>query len=44
MDPDEYLSGHNSKNTGRKQKFGYARKYAIWTENFVFNSYSLHNS
>ena len=29
MDPDKYFSGHNLKNTARKQKFGYARKYAF---------------
>ena len=34
MDPNEYFSGYNLKKAGRKQKFGYAKKCAIWTENF----------
>ena len=32
MDPNKYFSGY--KNAGRKQKFGYAKKCAIWTGNF----------
>ena len=44
MDPNEYLSGHNLKNTGRKRKFGYTRKYAIWMDNFYFKYCSLRNS
>ena len=37
MDPNKNVSGHNLKNRGRKQKFGYARKYAIWRCNFYFS-------
>ena len=42
MDPSyiKYFSGHNLNNllSTRKQKFGSARKYAIWMGNFYFNS------
>ena len=34
MYPNKLFRGHNLKNTGRKQKFGYARKYAILMGNF----------
>ena len=34
----------NLKNAGRKQKFGYAKKCAIWTGNFYLKSRNLHNS
>ena len=33
--PDKYLSGHNLKNMGKKQKFDYA-KHVIWMRNFYF--------
>ena len=35
MDPDKYFSGYILKNAGRKQKFGCARKHAIWMGNFI---------
>ena len=38
MDPDGYSSGHNLKNTGLKQEFDYARKYAICLGNSYFKS------
>ena len=31
-----FFSGYNLKNAGRKQKFGYAKKFAIWAGNFDF--------
>ena len=36
MGPNKYFSGHNLKNTGRKQKVGYDKKYVIWMGNFYF--------
>ena len=41
MDSDEYFSGQNLKNTGRKQKFGYARKCAIWAGVFLLQVVKL---
>ena len=34
IEPDRYFSVCNLKNAGRKQKFGYALKHAVWTANF----------
>ena len=44
MDPDKCFSGYNLKNARRKQKFGYAKKCAIWAENVYFKSWNLHIS
>ena len=32
MDPNKYFSGNNLKNTGRKQKFGYAKNVLLIQE------------
>ena len=37
MDLNKYFSGHNLKNIGRKQKYGYARRCAIWMGNFTLD-------
>ena len=37
MDPDKYFSGHNLNYTGRKQKFGYVRQYAIRMRKFYLS-------
>ena len=38
MGRNNYFSGHNLKNTGRKQKVGYAQKYVILIRHFYFKS------
>ena len=35
MDPDTYFGDHYPKNIGRKQKFRYVVKHAIWMGNFT---------
>ena len=38
MDSNKYFNGYNLKNAGRKQKFRYAKKCAIWTRKvFAFS-------
>ena len=44
MDANKYFKGNNLKNAERKHKFGYAKKCAIWAENFYFKFCTLHNS
>ena len=44
MDPNKYFSDYHLKNAGRKQKFGYGKRCAIWTGNSYFKSCNLYNS
>ena len=37
MDPNKYFSGYNLKNTGRKQKFGYAKNVQFEQEIFTLS-------